>query len=155
MRVTCDGRARPKVIDPFGYRLTGRKIGANAIRMHDEVVRMVAKLFRTLRVDAIVEPTRLFTDAVEDPSNQRPDIFLRNPRGLGRQIIIDVAVTGVDGQVMRQLTDRYKLATIRSWLNMATSQIKTIYGLFPQFSLTLVKFITSLKHLLEIRFDTN
>ena len=51
-----------------------------------------------LRVDAIVEPTRLFTDAVEDPSNQRPDIFLRNPRGLGRQIIIDVAVTGVDGQ---------------------------------------------------------
>ena len=25
-------------------------------------------------------------------------IFLRNPRGLGRQVIIDVAVTGVDGQ---------------------------------------------------------
>jgi len=33
-----------------------------------------------------------------DVGNQRPDIFLRNPRGLGRQIIIDVAVTGVDGQ---------------------------------------------------------
>ena len=54
---------------------------------------MVAKLFRTLRVDAIVEPMRLFTDATEDP-----DIFLRNPRGLGRQVITDVAVTGVDGQ---------------------------------------------------------
>ena len=52
---------------------------------------MVAKLFRTLRVDAIVEPTRLFTYAVDD-------VFLRNPTGLGRQVIIDVAVTGVDGQ---------------------------------------------------------
>ena len=75
---------------------------------------IVAKLFRTLRVDAIVEPTRLFADAAEDASNQRPDIFLRNPRGLGRQIIIDVAVTGVDGQsrtsdeaVDRPLQTRY------------------------------------------------
>ena len=93
----CDSRARPKSIDPFGYHLTGCKIGANAIRLHDEVVTIVAKLFRTLRVDAIVEPTRLFANAAEDASNQRPDIFLRNPRGLGRQIIIDVAVTGVDG----------------------------------------------------------
>ena len=40
----------------------------------------------------------LFSDADEDVSNQRPDIFIRNPRGLGRQVIIDVAVTGVDGQ---------------------------------------------------------
>ena len=67
----------------------GCKIGANAIRLHDEVVMMVAKLFRTLRIDVIVEPTRLFIDAAEDACNQRPDIFLRNPRGLGRQIIID------------------------------------------------------------------
>ena len=94
----CDSRARPKSIDPFGYHFTGCKIGANAIRLHDEVVTIVAKLFRTLRVDAIVEPTRLFANTAEDASNQRPDIFLRNPRGLGRQIIIDVAVTGVDGQ---------------------------------------------------------
>ena len=50
---------------------------------------MVAKLFRTLRVDTIVEPTRLFIDVAEGVGNQRPDIFLRNPRGLGRQIIID------------------------------------------------------------------
>ena len=76
----------------------GCRIGANAIRLHDEVVMMVAKLFRTLRVDAIVEPTRLFIDVAEGVGNQRPDIFLRNPRGLGRQIIIDVAVTGIDGQ---------------------------------------------------------
>ena len=74
------------------------KIGANAIRLHDEVVAVVAKLFRSLRVDAIVEPMRLFTDAAEDANNHRPDDFLRNPRGLGRQVIIDVAVTGIDGQ---------------------------------------------------------
>ena len=78
--------------------MVGCKIGADAIRLDDEVVAMVAKLFRTLRLDAIVEPMRLFTDAAEDPGNQRPDVFLRGPRGLGRQIIIDVAVTGVDGQ---------------------------------------------------------
>ena len=74
-------------------------MGANTIRLHDEVVAMVAKLFRTLRLDAIVEPMRLFNAVAEDAANQRPDIFLRNPRGLGRQVIIDVAVTGVDGVV--------------------------------------------------------
>ena len=94
----CDGRARPKAIDPFGYRLTGREIGANAIRLRDEAAMTAAKLFRALRVDAIVEPTRLFTDAIEDAGSQRPDVFLRSPRGLGRQIIVDIAVTGVDGQ---------------------------------------------------------
>ena len=26
------------------------------------------------------------------------DILLRNPRGFGRQVIIDVAITGIDGQ---------------------------------------------------------
>ena len=62
------------------------------------MVAMVAKLFRTLRLDVIVEPTRLFNNADEDASSKRPDIFIRNPRGLGRQVIIDVAVTGVDDQ---------------------------------------------------------
>ena len=74
------------------------KISANATRLHDEAVAVVAKLLGSLRADAIVEPMRLFADAAEDASNQRPDAFLRNPRGLGRQAIIDVAVTGVDGQ---------------------------------------------------------
>ena len=55
-------------------------------------------IIRTLRLDAIVEPTRLFNNADEDASNQRPDVFIRNPRGLGRQVILDVAVTGIDGQ---------------------------------------------------------
>ena len=97
-RCACDGSSRPKLVDPYGYHLVGCRIGANAIRLHDEVVAMVAKLFRSLRLDAIVEPLRLFNGADEDASNQRPDIFIRNPRGLGRQVIIDVAVTGVDGQ---------------------------------------------------------
>ena len=79
--------------------MVGCRVGANAIRLHDEVVAMVAKLFRTIRLDAIVEPMRLFVDVAEGPGNQRPDIFIRNPRGLGRQVIIDVAVTGVDSLV--------------------------------------------------------
>ena len=45
--------------------------------LHDEVVAILAKLFRTLRLDAIVEPMRcLFANAGEDASNQRPDIFI-------------------------------------------------------------------------------
>ena len=45
-RCACDGRSQPKRIDPYGYHLVGCRIGANAIRLHDEVVAMVAKLFR-------------------------------------------------------------------------------------------------------------
>ena len=71
----CDGRARPKAINPCGYHLVGCKIGANAIRLHDEVVAIVAKLFRSLRLDAIVEPLRLFSDADEDV----PKKMMRSP----------------------------------------------------------------------------
>ena len=94
----CNGGSREKPIDPFGYHMVGCKIGANAIRLHDEVIVVVAKLFRSLRIDVVVEPMGLFADLHEEDSNQRPDIFLRNPRGFGRQVIIDIAVTGVDGQ---------------------------------------------------------
>ena len=59
---------------------------------------LLARLFRCLRVDAIVEPIRIFADLSEGGNNQRPDILLRNPRGFGRQVIIDVAITGIDGQ---------------------------------------------------------
>ena len=51
----CDSGARVKPIDPFGYHLVGCKKGANAIPLHDEVVAVVSRLFRSLRVDAIVE----------------------------------------------------------------------------------------------------
>ena len=64
-----DGRSGVRailILDPFGYHLVGCKIGTNAIRLHDEVVVVVAKLFTSLRVDAIVEPMRPFADAAED-----------------------------------------------------------------------------------------
>ncbi len=93
---SCDGGACPKPIDPFGYHMVGCKIGANASRLHDEVVFILAKLFRSLRVDAIVESLRIFSVAKPEAANQRPDILLRNPRGFGRQVILDVAVTAVD-----------------------------------------------------------
>lgn len=97
---TPSSSSRPKSIGPFGYHMVGCKIGANAIRLYDEVVAVVAKLFRSLRVDAVVEPTRLFVEVAEDRSSQRSDTFLRDPIGLGtgRQAILDVAVTGIDGQ---------------------------------------------------------
>ena len=66
--------------------------------MHDEVVAVVAWLFRSLRLDVIVEPTSLFDHSLGDVSNQRPDIHIRNPRKSHQQVIIDVALTGVDGQ---------------------------------------------------------
>ena len=44
----CDGGAHPKFIDPFGYHMVGCKVGANAIRLRDEVVLLLAKLFRSL-----------------------------------------------------------------------------------------------------------
>ena len=37
----------------------------------------------------------LFSD-VEPDDNRRPDILIRNPYGGGKQIIIDVAITGID-----------------------------------------------------------
>ena len=97
-RCGCDGGAQPKPMDPFGYHMVGCKLGANAIRLHDEVVLLLAKLFRSSRLAAIVEPIHLFAEASGDGNNERPDILLRNPRGFGRQIILDVAVTELDGQ---------------------------------------------------------
>ena len=85
---SCVGGARPKtILDPFGYHTVECKIGANAMRLeaslHDEVVFILAKLFR------VVEPLRIFSDAAPEAANQRPDILLRNPRGFGRQVILE------------------------------------------------------------------
>ena len=65
------GGARPKSIDPFGYHFVGCKTAANAIRLHDEVVAVVAWLFRSLRLDVIVEPTSLFGHNLGDVSNRQ------------------------------------------------------------------------------------
>ena len=50
----CDGGSRPKAIDPYGYHLVVCEIGANAIRLHDEVVAIVAELFRTLALTQLL-----------------------------------------------------------------------------------------------------
>ena len=63
----------PTKITPFGYHLVGCKKGANAIRPHDVVVAVVATLFRSLHLDTIVEPTRLFDHNSGHISKQRPE----------------------------------------------------------------------------------
>ena len=68
-----DGGERPKSIDPFGYRFVGRKAAADAIRLRDEVVAVVAWLLRSSRLDAVVESTSLFDHSLGDVSSQRPD----------------------------------------------------------------------------------
>ena len=40
----------------------------------------------------------MFAEASPNSENQRPDILIRHPRGFGRPIILDVAITGIDGQ---------------------------------------------------------
>ena len=76
--------------------MVGRKVGANATRLHDEVVFTLANLlFRSIGVDPAVEPVRLF-DADPDLDDRRsPDILIRSPRGFDRQAILDVAATSV------------------------------------------------------------
>ena len=61
----CDGGDQAKLINLFGrhFHLAGCKVGANAIRLHDELVSSLARLFRSLRIDAMVEPIRLFAEA--------------------------------------------------------------------------------------------
>ena len=48
-----------------------------------------------LDLSVALEPTYLFSD-FEPDDNRRTDILVRNPYGNGKQIIIDVAVTGID-----------------------------------------------------------
>ena len=91
---SCDGPI--KAIDKHGYHITGCKKGGNAIRLHDNVVHTVVTLFRSLGLSVALEPMHMFSD-LEPDDNRRPDILIRNPYGGGRQIIVDVAVTGFDG----------------------------------------------------------
>ena len=72
------------------------KVGANAIRLHDEVVFTLANLFRSIGIDPVVEPVRLFDADPDLDDRRRPDILIRNPRGFDRQVILDVSVTGAD-----------------------------------------------------------
>ena len=61
---------------------------------------ILAKLFRSLRVDAIVEPLRIFSDAAPASANQRPDILLHNrlphPTTLKNTLPLAVLVIAID-----------------------------------------------------------
>ena len=82
----CDGRLRPKSIDPFGYLFW------LAVKLVPTLFGYTMKRLRwwSLHVDTVVEPTRLFAVVDEDKSNQRPDVSLRDPKDLGIQTIINV-----------------------------------------------------------------
>ena len=54
-------------------------------------------LLCSLGLAVSLEPIGLFADFLSD-DNRRPDIFIRNPYGGGPQIVVDVAITGVNGQ---------------------------------------------------------
>ena len=91
--------------------MVGCKVGANAIRLHDEVVFTSANLFRSIRVDLVVEPVRLFDADPDLDDRRRPNILIRNPGGFDRQVVLDVAVTSVHlayDDPYKPLEDRYK-----------------------------------------------
>ena len=66
---------------------------------------------------------------------RRPDILIRNPRGFDRQVILDVAVTGIDLQSRdndsnKPLDDRYK-QKLNKYHNVANqSGLQFIYAIF-------------------------
>ena len=53
-------------------------------------------LLRLLGLSVALEPLNLFSNLDPD-DNRRPNILIRNPHGGGKQIILDVALTGIDG----------------------------------------------------------
>ena len=64
--------------------------------LHDNIVHTMVTLFRSLGLSIALEPMNLFSD-FEPDDNRRPDILIHKPYGGGKQIIRDVAVTGIDG----------------------------------------------------------
>ena len=125
------------------------------IRLHDEVVSSLARLFRCLRVDATVEPIHSFAEASGNGNNQRPDILLRNPRGFSRQIILDVA--GLELMVNPERVtifriDLCKSVMSRRWLNMVRLRTRIDFSLSLLFFLTLGKFMVLLRVCLGSRF---
>ena len=73
---SCDGPT--KMIDRFGYHITGCKKDGNAIRLHDNLVHIIVILLRSIGLSVALEPMHLFSD-FEPNDNRRPDILIRNP----------------------------------------------------------------------------
>ena len=69
----------------------------------------------------ILEPLHLFEN-IQDEDNRRPDILISNPYGGGPQIILDVAVTGVNGQSRRSDTETDQPLEFRCDQNETNSQ---------------------------------
>ena len=153
--LTCRCDIVVKPIDPFGYHMVGCKVGANAIRLHDEVVFTLANLFRSIGIEPVVEPVRLFDADPDLDDRRRPDILIRNPRGFDRQVILDVAVTGADlfGRVTHD--DPYKPLedTNKRLINICASPTRMDYSLFLLCFLIQVKCMEKLNALLRIKFD--
>ena len=84
------------MIDQFGHHIASRKKNANAIRLHDNVVHTLVMFLCLLSLSVALEPLNLFSNLDPD-DNRRPDILIRNPHGGGKQIVLDVAVTDIDG----------------------------------------------------------
>ena len=85
------------------------------IRLHDEVVFILAKLIRSLRVDAIVEPLRIFSGTGAEAA----DILIRDTRGFGRQVILDVELLQLMINPERAMMWQIVLSTLdmsRRWL---------------------------------------
>ena len=61
-----------------------------------ELVHIGVNLRKWHRLDAVVEPLGLFETALSQSNSQRPDTLLHNSRGYGRQVIVDIAITGMD-----------------------------------------------------------
>ena len=96
---SCDGIV--KIIDPYGDHITGCKKDGLAIGIHNCIRNTVAYFLRSLGLQVRIEPTNLF----DSNTNLRPDLLISNPPGAGRQIILDIACTGIHGQSRRHDDD--------------------------------------------------
>ena len=98
---------------------------------------------------------RIFADLDGSGNSQRPDILLRNPRGFGRQVIIDVAITGIDGQsrTSDEHTDRpLQVRHEQKKAKYGPSQIDIICNSYLPSSLIQDKFTPLLRASLWSRF---
>ena len=116
-------------------------MGSNTQYIISNVVHIIVTLFRLLGLSVALEPMNLFSD-FEPDDNRRPDILIRNPYGGGKQIIIDVAVTGIDGTTRTNgdkpdqplnARSKQKNISIKQWLN------KMGFTYFQLFSLMLTR----------------
>ena len=127
--------------------------------MHDEVVAVAAWLFRSLRLDVIVEPTSLFGYSLGDVSSQRPDAHIRSPRK-SRQVVIDVALTGVDGQsrtsdeaVERPLQVRYDQKMAKHGQVAAQKELRLTPAAFSHAGQIHEEFKTFAKEQIRAKFE--